>query len=210
MGRLLSVREAADYLSVSRWTIRGWTNTGELQCQRGINNNRLFKKEDLDAYYLVRTGEKLHSETYNKYYYIRTSNGNDVLMETQEALLTQAFGEPTQVFRDKASGLNENRKSLNQLIETVLSSEQPSNIYVTSKDRLTRFGFNYIEKLIKYKGGEIILLNDPVVKEPHETLMQDFMSLIASFSGKFYRLRGWEQQKKLLKTATINIEEKAN
>ena len=28
--------------------------------------------------------------------------------------------------------------------------------------------------------------------------MQDFMSLLASFSGKFYRLRGWEQRKKFL------------
>ena len=34
------------------------------------------------------------------------------------------------------------------------------------------------------------------------------MSLVASFTGKYYRLRGYEEQKKLLKTAEKNIEEK--
>lgn len=34
------------------------------------------------------------------------------------------------------------------------------------------------------------------------------MSLIASFSGRFYRLRGWKQQKELLKEAEKNIQEK--
>lgn len=42
------------------------------------------------------------------------------------------------------------------------------------------------------------MLDSDDTKEPHEVLMQDFMSLLASFSGKFYRLRGWEQRKKFL------------
>ena len=35
--------------------------------------------------------------------------------------------------------------------------------------------------------------------------MQDFMSLLASFSGKFYRIRGWEQRKKLLKDVNEEV-----
>lgn len=38
--------------------------------------------------------------------------------------------------------------------------------------------------------------------------MEDFMSLIASFSGKFYRLRGYQQQRELLSTAEKKISEK--
>lgn len=34
------------------------------------------------------------------------------------------------------------------------------------------------------------------------------MSLWASFSGKFYRLRGWEQQRKLVDTVSKNLEDK--
>ena len=44
--------------------------------------------------------------------------------------------------------------------------------------------------------------------DPSSELMRDFMSLIASFSGRFYRLRGWKQQKELLKEAEKNIQEK--
>ena len=38
--------------------------------------------------------------------------------------------------------------------------------------------------------------------------MEDFMSLWASFSGKFYRLRGWEQQRKLVDNVSKNLEGK--
>ena len=41
-----------------------------------------------------------------------------------------------------------------------------------------------------------------------KVLMQDFMSLIASFSGKLYRLRGYDNQKKLLSKAGDYIEQK--
>ena len=41
-----------------------------------------------------------------------------------------------------------------------------------------------------------------------QELMNDFMSLIASFSGKFYQLRGYTQQKQLLTQAEHNIDQK--
>lgn len=34
------------------------------------------------------------------------------------------------------------------------------------------------------------------------------MALWASFSGKFYRLRGWEQQRKLVDNVSKNLEDK--
>lgn len=41
---------------------------------------------------------------------------------------------------------------------------------------------------------------------PQEVLMQDFMKLVASFSRKIYRLRGYDNQKKLLSRAGDYIE----
>jgi len=34
------------------------------------------------------------------------------------------------------------------------------------------------------------------------------MSLLASFSGKFYRLRGWEQQRKLIDNVNKKLKDK--
>lgn len=61
---------------------------------------------------------------------------------------------------------------------------------------------------------KILILDDELKQheldetDPSSELMRDFMSLIASFSGRFYRLRGWKQQKELLKEAEKNIQEK--
>ena len=47
-----------------------------------------------------------------------------------------------------ASGMNEDRKQFNKLIDSVISGTV-SKIYITYKDRLTRFGFSYFENLFK-------------------------------------------------------------
>lgn len=46
--------------------------------------------------------------------------------------------------------------------------------------------------------------------EGQEALIQDFMSLLASFSGKFYRLRGWEQQKRFLSDVNNEVRSRAD
>lgn len=57
-----------------------------------------------------------------------------------------------------------------------------------------------------FHNTEIVVLDSDDTKEPHEVLLQDFMSLLASFSGKFYRLRGWDQQKKLISNLSAEVE----
>jgi len=58
-------------------------------------------------------------------------------------------------------------------------------------------------------GNKNLSAEDEKAKEPHEALMSDFMALLASFSGMFYRLRGWEQQRKLLHDVTRRVDKKA-
>lgn len=81
-------------------------------------------------------------------------------------------------------------------------------VYATNKDRLTRFGFTYLAELFLAYGAEVVVLDSSETREPHAVLMEDFMSLMASFSGKFYRLRGWEQQRKLINSVSKNLEGK--
>lgn len=120
--------------------------------------------------------------------------------------LKNNYSNPDKEFTDKSSGLNDNRRGLNSLIKYVKTTHDPKTLYITNKDRLTRFGYNYLKELFDSHNTNIVCLNDEETKEPHEILMQDFMSLIASFSGKFYRSRGWEQQKQLLNKATREME----
>lgn len=48
---LLTLEQAARYLSVSKASLRRWTNDGRLACQRvGVRRERRFSRPDLDAY----------------------------------------------------------------------------------------------------------------------------------------------------------------
>ena len=71
-----------------------------------------------------------------------------------------------------------------------------SKVYVTYKDRLTRFGFNYLEVYFKSHNVEIVVLNDVNEdKSPQQELIEDLMTIVASFSGKLYGLRSGKNKK---------------
>ena len=60
-------------------------------------------------------------------------------------------------------------------------------IVVEHKDRLTRFGFNYIEQLLAMQGRRIEVINQ--AENGKEDLVQDFVSLITSFCARLYGQR---------------------
>lgn len=202
MGNFLKVKDVAQILKVSPSAVRHYTNTNQLECSRTKNGQRVFTQENIDRYLGAAPEVKTA-------FYIRSSSGDEKLLDSQLSLLTEVYGQPLKIFKDKASGLNENRKGLKSLIEHAKKGEV-TRVCVTAKDRLTRFGFTYLKDHLETLNVETLVLNEVSSKTIQEELMQDFMSLIASFSGKFYRLRGFEQQKRLLEKAKGNIDEKAN
>jgi putative resolvase len=89
------------------------------------------------------------------------------------------------VVEECGSGLNDDRKKLKKL----LSDKSVTRIVVEHKDRLTRFGFNYIKDLWQ---GEIVIINEVV--EDESDLMQDFVSLVSSFTARLYGRRSSKRQ----------------
>jgi putative resolvase len=91
------------------------------------------------------------------------------------------------VVKEIGSGINDNRQ---KLID-VLNDESITLIVVEHKDRLTRFGFNYIETLLGKQGRkvEVINLAQWAPENGKEDLMQDLISIIYSFSARMYGLR---------------------
>ena len=88
-----------------------------------------------------------------------------------------------EVVKEVGSGVNDNRKKLKKLLE----SDSWGTIVVEHKDRLTRFGFNYIETLLNKEGRKIEVVN--LAEDEKSDLMQDLVSIIYSFSAKMYGLR---------------------
>lgn len=84
------------------------------------------------------------------------------------------------VITECGSGLNDGRPKLMKL----LTDSSVSRIVVEHKDRLTRFGFNYIRSLWP---GELVVIN--LVATNEADLMQDFVSLVTSFTARLYGRR---------------------
>lgn len=207
MSNLMRVKKAADYLGVSPQTIRNWSNSGELPHTLSGAGQRLFSVQDLDCYRNKKIGvPEEEAPAPMKVFYLRSSGSSDTSHESQREKLISAYGKPDIEFSDVSSGLNDKRKGLTSLLELISANKESKTVYVTNKDRLTRFGFNYLDIFIQKFNGQIIVLDSDETKEPHEVLMQDFMSLLASFSGKFYRIRGWKQRKRFLDDAQNEVE----
>ena len=87
------------------------------------------------------------------------------------------------VVKEIASGLNDSRPKL----VTLLKDTSITRIVVEHKDRLTRFGFNYIETLFEIQGRTIEVVN--VAENDKEDLLADLSSVIYSFCARLYGQR---------------------
>ena len=85
-----------------------------------------------------------------------------------------------EVVKECASGLNDERPKLCK----ILREQKATRLVVEHKDRLTRFGFNYIKTL--FSTCEIIVVNEC---EDNQDLFEDFVSLVTSFCARIYGRR---------------------
>jgi len=85
-----------------------------------------------------------------------------------------------EVVKECASGLNDKRPKL----QKILKEGKATKLIVEHKDRLTRFGFEYLKSLFP---GEIVVLNES--KTDEQDLIQDFVSLVTSFCARIYGQR---------------------
>jgi len=94
-----------------------------------------------------------------------------------------------------ASGMNDNRPKLKKILE----DDSITHIVVRNKDRLTRFGFNYIETLLNKQQRFIVVLNRQA--EDEKDLFEDLVSIITSFCARLYGKRRGGQKAKIIKNS---------
>ena len=154
---------------------------------------RLWKAGKLNAYQLptgtVIVREDIENELSNKvciYARVSSSENKNNLKKQAERLKEYAIARGYQIYKiveEIGSGVNDNRKKLNQL----LMDKNYNKLIVEHKDRLTRFGFNYIQILFNQIGKKIEVVNE--AENDKQDLMQDFISIITSFCARLYGLR---------------------
>jgi len=93
-----------------------------------------------------------------------------------------------EVLKDIANGLNKQRKGLLELFKLV-EGRSVDVVLITYKDRLTRFGFEYIEEFFSTMGVRIEVVFGEEPKDGTQELVEDLISIITSFAGKIYGMR---------------------
>jgi putative resolvase len=107
------------------------------------------------------------------------------------------------VVKEVGSGVNDGRKKLLAL----LADPTVTIIVVEHKDRLTRFGFRYIETLLAMQGRSIEVVN--VTENPVEDIIADFVSILYSFCAKLYgQRRAKRKTEKIVQDLNVKAERK--
>ena len=101
--------------------------------------------------------------------------------------------------KEIASGLNDHRTKLT----AILQDKSITTIVVEHKDRLTRFGFNYISNLLACDGRSILVINDSESKD--QDLMQDFVSIITSMAARVYGTRRSKRKTQEIISVVSNV-----
>lgn len=205
---LLKPGEAARYLHVGYRALRKYQYAGLVKpAAHTPGGQALYDSRDLDELMGASNTVGQEDDTRGTAFYVRSSTGDPALLASQEEMLTRAYGKPWKVYKDKASGLNENRTGLSSLLRDARKGKI-NRVCITARDRFTRFGYKYLEQLLAYDDVRVVVLDDNLNrKSMQEELLQDFMSLLASFSGKYYKLRSLENKKKLLELAGEELDD---
>lgn len=87
------------------------------------------------------------------------------------------------VVQEVGSGLNDHRKKL----EKLLKQDDFDVLIVEHKDRLSRFGTNYMDLLLSRLGIRLEIVN--MVDNGRDELMTDLVAIITSFSARLYGQR---------------------
>jgi predicted site-specific integrase-resolvase len=85
--------------------------------------------------------------------------------------------------KEVGSGISDNRHKLLKL----LADPTMTVIVVEHKDRLTGFGFRYIETLLEQQSRRIEAIN--LADDEKKDLLEDMVSIIYSFCAHLYGLR---------------------
>lgn len=179
-----------------------WLKSKEFKLTLGLSNQALyerrkrnqvkFKKINNIFFYWLEENLETDTSRFN-IIYCRVSNTKqkDDLLKQETILKEYAISNGYKVdyiFKDIASGMNENRNEFNNLIKLVIENKV-NKIFISYKDRLTRFGYNYFEYIFKLFGTEIEVVNLTKEEDFQTELTQDLISIIHHFSMKMYSNR---------------------
>ncbi len=163
--------------------------------------HRMWQAHQIDGYQLptgtiiVREGAKVSPTGVALYARVSSAEQKEDAQRQVQRLRDYAAARGYQVSQEVveiASGVNDNRPKLNKL----LADGTVGVIVVEHRDRLTRFGFHYIELLLEQQGRRVEVMNQT---DSGNDLVDDFVAVITSMCARLYGRRNAKRRAEQVK-----------
>jgi putative resolvase len=193
--KLLRPKEVCQRLGISYSTLSRWVREGRIRAIRTAGG--VFRVPESEV---RRIAEGLPiSREVRAIVYARVSSADQKSdLERQVQYLIQYCSSKgyrvVDVLSDVASGLKTDRRGLLELFDYVVN-RQVDVIVVTYRDRLTRFGFEYLEYFFKQYGARIEVVFGEEPKDAYQELVEDLIEIVTSFAGKLYGMRSHKKKR---------------
>jgi excisionase family DNA binding protein len=183
---LVRVGVAARYLGLHPMTVRRWIDAGKIHAVQ-IGREARIPMTEIERLLGEQPAGKV-------VLYARVSgHGQTADLERQVGELQgwakrERAGREVEVISDMGSGLNAHRKGVQRVLKQA-QERRLVEVAVTYRDRLSRFGVEYLEALFRTCSVRLTVLNDAEAVSAEEELTRDLVSLVVSFSGRLYGRR---------------------
>jgi len=200
------IGQTAKYLGVSIQTIKMWLKNQKIQSIRTLGGEQQFSRSEINRILGQKTPIPKKTILYS-----RVSSRDQIHdLESQEALLEQFAVQNNYVqivkFKDVGSELNPKRLGFTKMLKRI-NNQEVAVVITPYRDRLIRFGFEYLESYFQSHQTKIIVLNQEGIQDPQKELVDDLIAIITSFSDKIYGLRS-HKIKKLIRNIRAEFQSK--
>ena len=185
----VSACEAKKLLHINGTTLKVWKDKGIIKYKKFTNKKYIYDVDSVN----IDSDESSKQRKHVIYARVSTTKQAQDLNTQIEMIKSYCISNGINIdaiYKEIASGMNENRKELNILIDEVISGNIDT-VYISFKDRLARFGFDYFKNLFAKFNTEIKILDnfEESNKNFQKELTEDLISIIHHFSMKLYSNR---------------------
>lgn len=204
MDRLIRMEEAARLLGIHPQTLRAWDVQGTIRVVRTPGGKRRVPESEIRRLQGERAeGGQVRPPVW--VIYARVSSHEQKargdlarqVVHVRETMASQGARSPVEI-TDVASGLSDKRPGLLRMM-AMARQGKVTDIAITYRDRLTRFGFGYLEEFFSGYGVSIHVVDGQEDhKSVQEELVDDLIAIVTSFSGRLYGLRSHSRARALV------------
>jgi len=199
-AKFISIKEATCISGLHPQTLRKFADTNQIKCYKTSGGQRKFNKQSLEDYC-----NNLHAitekPTINKINYIYTRVSSKKQMEdlVRQLEFIRSINPKYDSYvsiTDIASGINFKRKGLQTILDSCLQGTV-GEIVIAHRDRLSRFGFELLNTIVRKCNGKITVINDEQNKSTEQELAEDLLSIVHIYSCRQMGKRRYEGKVKV-------------